>query len=119
MNEITAVVIEADGTAYCIDVGTSVRELSGAINAPEAVCVWREGGICAFADYDYCEYQPIEDYNAAASGIMSENDSDGIEIYGAVLFAGDISDDDEPESLTHMQVTELLEKARKYSVQKE
>ena len=39
MSNITAVVIEADGTAYCIDVGTSVRELSGAINAPETVFV--------------------------------------------------------------------------------
>lgn len=119
MNNITAVVIESDGTTYSIDVGTSVRELSGAINAPEAVCVWREDGICAFADYDYCGYQPSEDFNAAASAILSENDSDGIDIYGAVLFTGDVSDDEVPESLTHMQVTELMEKARKYSVKKE
>ena len=114
MNKISVVIIDADGSACNIDVGTSIKELSEAIGAPEAVCVWREDGICAFADYDYCRYAPQEDFNPVASAILSENDSDGINVYGSVLFAADGSDDEEPESLTNEQVIELLDKAEKY-----
>lgn len=119
MNEITAVVIESDGTAYCIEVGTSIKELSEAINAPEAVCVWHGDGICAFVDYDYCTYSPLDDVNRVASSIMSENDSDGIVIYGSVLFVGDTSDDEEPDSLTNEQVNDLLNKAEHYAAELE
>ena len=118
MNKISVVIIGADGSTSNVDVGTSIKELSEAIGAPEAVCVWREDGICAFADYDYCTYAPQEDHNAVASAIMSENDSDGINVYGSVLFAADGSDD-EPESLTNEQVIELLNKAEKYMTRTE
>lgn len=114
MNKISVVIIDADGSASNVDVGTSIKELSEAIGAPEAVCVWREDGICAFVDYDYCTYAPQEDHNAVASAIMSENDGDGIDAYGSVLFAADGADDEEPESLTNEQVIELLNKAEKY-----
>lgn len=114
MNKISVVIIDADGSACNIDVGTSIKELSEAIGAPEAVCVCWTGGICAFVDYDYCTYAPQEDHNAVASAIMSENDSDGINAYGSVLFAANGSDDEEPESLTNEQVIELLNKAEKY-----
>ena len=114
MNKISVVIIDADGSASNVDVGTSIKELSEAIGAPEAVCVWREDGICAFVDYDYCTYSPQEDHNAVASAILSENDSDGINVYGSVLFAADGSDEEEPESLTNEQVIELLDKAERY-----
>ena len=111
MNKISVVIIDADGSASNVDVGTSIKELSEAIGAAEAVCVWREDGICAFVDYTYA---PQEDHNAVASAIMSENDSDGINVYGSVLFAADGSDEENPESLTNEQVIDLLNKAEKY-----
>lgn len=114
MNKISVVIIDADGSASNVDVGTSIKELSEAIGAPEAVCVWREDGICAFVDYDYCTYAPQEGYNAVASAIMSEGDIDGLNAYGSVLFAAFGSDEENPESLTNEQVIELLNKAEKY-----
>lgn len=114
MNKISVVIIDADGSASNVDVGTSIKELSEAIGAPEAVCVWREDGICAFVDFDYCTYAPQEDHNAVASAILSENDSDGINVYGSVLFAANGPDNEEPESLTNEQVIELLDKAERY-----
>ena len=114
MNKISVVIIDADGSACNIDVGTSIKELSEAIGAPEAECVWCDDGICAFADYDYCTYAPQEDHNAVASAIMSENDSNGINVYGSVLFAADGFDEENPESLTNEQVIELLNKAERY-----
>lgn len=44
MNKITAVVIESDGNAYSIDVGTSIKELSEAIKgAFDALLCFRQG----------------------------------------------------------------------------
>ncbi len=123
MNKITAVVIESDGTAYSIELGTSIKELSEAIEAPEAVCVWHGDGICAFVDYDYCRYAPFEDINAVAMSIMWEpwdpdadaHDDETLNIHGSVLFCADITDDEEPESLTNEQVIDLLNKAEYYA----
>lgn len=114
MNKISVVIIDADGSASNVDVGTSIKELSEAIGAPEAVYVWQGDGICAFVDYDYCTYAPQEGYNAVASAIMSEGDIDGLNAYGSVLFAAFGSDEENPESLTNEQVIELLNKAEKY-----
>lgn len=114
MNKISVVIIDADGSACNIDVGTSIKELSEAIGAPEAECVCWTGGICAFVDYDYCTYAPQEGYNAVASAIMTESSGEVYEVYGSVLFAANGSDDEEPESLTNEQVIELLDKAERY-----
>ena len=114
MSKITGVIIDSDGTVACVDVGTSVRELSEAIGAKEAVCIWRNGDICAFVDYDYNAYQPEDDFNAVASDIMSEGDSDGIRVYGSVLFLGDGADDEEPEGLTNEQVIGLINRVEVY-----
>lgn len=114
MNKISVVIIDADGSASNVDVGTSIKELSEAIGAPEADCVCWTGGICAFVDYDYCTYAPQEDYNAVASAIMTESSGEVYEVYGSVLFAANGSDDEEPGSLTNEQVIELLNKAEKY-----